>query len=61
MELNKIHNMDCLEGLKQMDSASVDLIVTDPPFNIGKKYLLFHWYWGLLPIKDNKLFIIHIV
>jgi site-specific DNA-methyltransferase (adenine-specific) len=35
LELNKIYNMDCLEGLKQIDDNSVDLIVTDPPYNIG--------------------------
>ena len=34
METNKIHNMDCLEGLKQMEDNSVDLIVTDPPYGI---------------------------
>jgi DNA modification methylase len=32
LELNKIYNMDCLEGLKQLDDNSVDLIVTDPPY-----------------------------
>lgn len=32
LELNKIYNMDCLEGLKDMDNASVDLIITDPPY-----------------------------
>lgn len=34
MEINKIHLMDCLEGMKQMDDNSVDLIVTDPPYFI---------------------------
>ena len=32
LELNKIYNMDCLEGMKQLDDNSVDLINTDPPF-----------------------------
>jgi len=35
MEINKIYNMDCLEGLKQLDDNSVDLIVTDPPYGIN--------------------------
>ena len=35
MELNKIHNMDCLEGMKQLGDNSIDLIVTDPPYGIG--------------------------
>jgi len=29
---------DCSEKLKNLEDDSVDLIVTDPPFNIGKKY-----------------------
>ena len=34
MEINKIYNMDCLEGMKQLSDSSVDLIVTDPPYGI---------------------------
>jgi DNA modification methylase len=37
-ELNKIYCMDCLEGLKQLPDKSVDLVVTDPPYNIGKDF-----------------------
>jgi DNA modification methylase len=29
--------MDCIEGMKQLPDNSVDLIVTDPPYNIGQK------------------------
>ena len=32
LELNKIYNEDCLEGMKQIEDNSVDLIVTDPPY-----------------------------
>lgn len=32
MEKNKIYNMDALEFLKGVESDSVDLIVTDPPY-----------------------------
>jgi len=35
MELNKIYNMDCLKGMKQLEDNSVDLIVTDPPYGIN--------------------------
>lgn len=35
---HKIINGDCIEELKKLQEGSVDLIVTDPPFNIGKKY-----------------------
>lgn len=33
MELNKVYNLDCLEGLKLIEDDSVDLIVTSPPYN----------------------------
>lgn len=35
LELNKIYNMDCMEGLKQLDDNSINCCVTSPP------------YWGL--------------
>lgn len=35
MKLNKIYNIDCLEGLKQLADESIDTCVTSPP------------YWGL--------------
>jgi site-specific DNA-methyltransferase (adenine-specific) len=38
LELNKIHVMDCLEGMKHIEEKSIDMIVTSPPYNIGKKY-----------------------
>lgn len=33
LELNKIYCMDVLEGLKQLDDESIDLIITSPPYN----------------------------
>ena len=30
--------MDCLEGIKQIDDNSIHLIITSPPYNIGKDY-----------------------
>ena len=32
IELDKIYNENCLEGMKQIPDGSVDLIVTDPPY-----------------------------
>jgi site-specific DNA-methyltransferase (adenine-specific) len=32
LEINKIYNMDCLEGMKLIPDNSIDLIVTDPPY-----------------------------
>jgi site-specific DNA-methyltransferase (adenine-specific) len=37
LEINKIYNMDCLEGLKQLENNSIDLIITDPPYSIEYK------------------------
>ena len=36
MELNTIYNEDCLECMKRIPDKSVDLILTDPPYNLGK-------------------------
>lgn len=38
IELNRIHQMDCLEGLARLAPGSVDLAFADPPFNIGYQY-----------------------
>ena len=35
MELNVIHNIDCLEFMKGMENDSVDLILTDPPYGMS--------------------------
>lgn len=34
MELNKIHNTNAIEGLKQIELESVDLMFTDPPYKL---------------------------
>jgi len=34
IEKNKIHCMDCLEGLKKLANDSVDVLLTDPPYNV---------------------------
>lgn len=33
MEINKIYNIDCLDGMKSMEDNSVDCIITSPPYN----------------------------
>lgn len=38
LELNTIHNMDCITGLKKLDENSIDLIVTSPPYNLSINY-----------------------
>ena len=36
MELNKIYQMDCMKGMRDIEDNSVDLILTDPPYNISR-------------------------
>jgi len=38
MELDRIHNADCVQGLANLPPESVDLVFADPPFNIGYDY-----------------------
>ena len=33
LEINKIYNEDCLEGMKKIDDKSIDFIFTDLPFS----------------------------
>src|SRR3990167_11287029 len=32
IEINKIHQRDALNGLKQLDSESIDMVMTSPPY-----------------------------
>jgi len=35
----RLYNQDCLSGMrKYVETGSVDVVVTSPPYNIGKKY-----------------------
>ena len=43
IELNKIYNMDCIDGMKLLNNNSVDLIVTSPPYNIGIDYDVYNY------------------
>lgn len=41
LDLNKVYNMDCLQGMKQFPDKYFDLAITDPPYGnsaIGQKY-----------------------
>ena len=35
MEVVDIRCGDCLNGLKSIESSSIDLIITDPPYDIS--------------------------
>lgn len=38
LELNKIYNMDCIDGLRLLPNDSVDLTVTSPPYDNLRTY-----------------------
>jgi site-specific DNA-methyltransferase (adenine-specific) len=38
LELNKIYNMDCIEGMKLLPDNSIDLVVTSPPYDGIRDY-----------------------
>lgn len=31
----KLYNQDCISAMKEMEKSSIDLILTDPPYNLG--------------------------
>ena len=38
LSVDRIYNADCLEFMEQAPDSLVDVIVTSPPYNIGKNY-----------------------
>lgn len=38
LQFDRVHHLDCIEGLPQLPAGSVDLAFADPPFNIGYQY-----------------------
>jgi len=38
LELNKIYNMDCVDGMKLLENCSIDLTITSPPYDDLRKY-----------------------
>ena len=54
MELDKIYNMDCLEGMKQIPDGSVDAIICDLPYGTMKGIDDKHDWDEIIP--TDKLF-----
>lgn len=50
MDLDLIYNSDC-RAMEELDDNSVQLVVTSPPYNVGKKY---NYYQDRAPL-DNYL------
>jgi DNA modification methylase len=38
LPLGEVHHLDAVEGLRQLQAGSVQLVFTDPPYNIGVEY-----------------------
>lgn len=65
LEINKIYNEDCLEGMKKIDDKSVDCIITDLPYqqtsrNKWDTLIPFEPLWKQYEriIKDNGAIIL---
>lgn len=52
LELNQIYNKDCLEGLKELDSNSIDLTVTSPPYDDLRNYSDENFAWNFDIFKN---------
>jgi site-specific DNA-methyltransferase (adenine-specific) len=48
-----ICNEDCITGMRKLPDASVDLVVTSPPYNVGIPYDCWN---DNLPFKEYKIF-----
>ncbi|UCC94256.1 MAG: site-specific DNA-methyltransferase [Thermoplasmata archaeon] len=42
MPLDAVLNVDCIEGMAALPPKSIDVIVTSPPYNIGKEYKAYN-------------------
>jgi DNA modification methylase/predicted GIY-YIG superfamily endonuclease len=42
LQPHKIHQGDCIELMKQIESDTINLVFADPPFNIGYEYDEYH-------------------
>jgi len=38
MEINKTYNINCIDGMNQMDAESIDLCITSPPYDDLRTY-----------------------
>ncbi len=56
LELNKLYNMDCMEGMKQFPDKYFDLAIVDPPYGIGEDGSKNHSRSMLAVSKDYKSF-----
>ena len=58
-----LYEGDCLEVMRQLPAESVDAVITDPPYGIGKakcdRYFPRDWYYEALRVaKKDAVFVI---
>lgn len=57
MELNRIYNMDCIEGLKKIEDNTIDLILTSPPYDNLRTYdNICEWNFDIFKNVANELY-----
>ena len=58
IELDKIFNEDCLDGMKRIPDGSVDLIATDPPYKLTGRGSsgTMSGYWATQIAQKGKVF-----
>ncbi|NPA32530.1 MAG: site-specific DNA-methyltransferase [Aquificae bacterium] len=47
MEINRVHLIDALQGLRSLPSSFADIIIADPPYNVGKDFGVLRERWTL--------------
>lgn len=55
IELNKIHEMPWQDGFKKIKDSEIDLIITSPPYNMGKKLHTGNNYMNTYNTYDDNL------
>lgn len=57
MEINKIYNIDCLHGLKDLESNCINLTVTSPPYDNLRTYQgTCNWDFDIFKNIVNELY-----
>lgn len=52
MEVNKIYNMDCVEGMAMIKEESIDMVITSPPYDSLRNYGQVIKTWSMDKVKQ---------
>ena len=57
LDFNKIYNVDCLSGMKELESNSINLTVTSPPYDNLRTYgNVTDWNFDVFKLIANELY-----